>query len=112
MRQAGVLAAAARVALETGPARLHEDHSNAQRLAEALSDMNPDAVGLEAVETNMVYVDVGVFGTTGAQVSDALRREGILTLGSEAPIMRLVTHRDVSSNDVETAILVLQKILT
>ena len=111
MRQAGVLAAAARVALETGPDRLHEDHANARRLAEALADMNPDAVELEAIDTNMVYVDVGVFGTTGAQVSEALRRDGILTLGSEAPVMRLVTHRDVSSDDIEIAILALQKVL-
>ncbi|CAN5492640.1 low-specificity L-threonine aldolase [soil metagenome] len=111
MRQAGVLAAAARVALETGPERLHEDHTNARRLAEALADMNPGAVDLGAVDTNMVYVDVGVFGTTGAQVSDALRREGILTLGSEAPVMRLVTHRDVSSEDIETAISALRKVL-
>ena len=111
MRQAGVLAAAARVALETGPARLHEDHAHARRVAEALADMNPEAVDLEAIDTNMVYVNVGVFGTTGAQVSDALRREGILTLGSEAPVMRLVTHRDVSSDEVDTAILALRKVL-
>jgi threonine aldolase len=90
---------------------LHEDHANARRLGEALADMNPEAVALEAIDTNMVYVDVGAFGTTGAQVSDALRREGILTLGSEAPMMRLVTHRDVSSDDIETAILALRGVL-
>src|SRR5665809_17051 len=50
------LAAAARVALETGPERLHEDHTNARRLGEALAAMNPRAVDLEAVDTNMVYV--------------------------------------------------------
>jgi len=111
MRQAGVLAAAARVALLSGPERLPEDHANARRLAEALAEMNPEAVDLQAVETNMVYLDVGLFGTTGAQVSEALRREGVQTLGSEAPIMRLVTHRDVSSEDVETAILALRKVL-
>jgi threonine aldolase len=111
MRQAGVIAAAARVALETEPERLHEDHSNARRLAEALSAMNPSAVDLGAVDTNMVYADVGVFGTTGAQVSAALRREGILTLGSEGPVMRLVTHRDVSSDEIETAVSALQKVL-
>ncbi len=111
MRQAGVLAAAARVALETGPARLHEDHANARRVAEALAEMNPESVDLGAIDTNMVYVNVGVFGTTGAQVSDALGREGILTLGSEAPVMRLVTHRDVSSADVDSAILALRKVL-
>jgi len=37
MRQVGVLAAAALVALEKSPARLHEDHANARYLAEALS---------------------------------------------------------------------------
>ncbi len=112
MRQAGVLAAAARVALETGPDRLHEDHANARRLAESFAELNEDCVVLESVETNMVYVDVGKFGTTGAQVSDALRREGVLSLGGAAPVMRFVTHRDVSSADVETAIRALQKVLT
>ncbi len=37
MRQVGVLAAAGLIALEKGPARLHEDHANARLLAEALS---------------------------------------------------------------------------
>jgi threonine aldolase len=111
MRQVGVLAAAARVALETGPERLHEDHANARRLAEGLADLNPRAVDLDAVETNMVYVDVGVFGTTGAQVTSSLRREGVLTLGSEAPIMRLVTHRDVSADAIEGALAALRRVL-
>jgi threonine aldolase len=111
MRQVGVLAAAARVALETAPERLHEDHANARRLAEGLADLNPQSVDLDAVETNMVYVDVGVFGTTGAQVTSSLQREGILTLGSEAPVMRLVTHRDVSSADIEAALSALRRIL-
>jgi len=44
-------------------------------------------------------------------VREALRREGILTLGSDAPVMRLVTHRDVSSDDIETAISALREVL-
>ena len=111
MRQAGVLAAAARVALETGPERLHEDHANARRLAEALVEMDPSAVDPEAVETNMIFLDVGAFGLTGAEVSESLRAEGVLTLGGPAPVMRLVTHRDVSSDDIERAIVSLRKVI-
>jgi threonine aldolase len=103
MRQAGVIAAAARVALETGPARLADDHANARRLAEALAELNPDSVDLDAVETNMIYVNLGAFDTNGSEVSDALRSEGVLTLGGPTTTMRLVTHRDVSSNDIEDA---------
>src|SRR5688500_17350049 len=44
MRQVGVIAAAARVALETGVDRLEEDHANARRLADALSDINSDVI--------------------------------------------------------------------
>jgi threonine aldolase len=111
MRQVGVLAAAARVALEDGVERLAEDHANARRLAEGLADLDPGAVDLGAVETNMVYVDLGVFGRRAPEVSDALRSEGVLTLGFEGRAMRLVTHRDVSSADVERALAALGRVL-
>ena len=111
MRQAGVIAAAARVALETGPARLADDHANARRLAEVLADLNPDSVDLDAVETNMIYVNLGAFDTNGSEVSDALRSEGVLTLGGPTTMMRLVTHRDVSSDDIEAACRALVKVL-
>jgi threonine aldolase len=39
MRQAGILAAAGIVALETMVNRLAEDHANAQRLAQGLTDI-------------------------------------------------------------------------
>jgi threonine aldolase len=111
MRQAGVIAAAARVALETGPARLADDHANARRLAETLAELNPKSVDLEAVETNMVYVDLGAFDTNGSEVSAALRSEGVLTLGGHTTMMRLVTHRDVSSDDIEAACDALRRVL-
>ncbi|MGH2779353.1 MAG: threonine aldolase family protein [Actinomycetota bacterium] len=111
MRQAGVIAAAARVALETGPARLADDHANARRLAEALGELNPDSVDLDTVETNMIYVDLAAFDTNGNEVSAALRSEGVLTLGGPTTMMRLVTHRDVSTDDIEAACRALRKVL-
>jgi len=98
MRQAGVLAAAGLIALEQGPARLHQDHANARLLAEALSQMDGVAIDLEAVETN-----IAIFRLTGslsaAEVVARLKDRGIWmsTVGPDA--IRLVTHRDVSRPD-------------
>ncbi len=112
MRQAGVLAAAARVALDTGVERLAEDHANARRLAEGLLELHPEAVDLASVETNMVYLDLRPFSKPGVQVSDGLRSQGILTLGSSGEAMRLVTHRDVEGADIERALGALRTVLT
>lgn len=112
MRQVGVLAAAARVALDTGVERLADDHANARRLAEGLLELHPEAVDLGSVETNMVYLNLRPFSKPAAQVSDALRSEGILTLGAMEESMRLVTHRDVDRADVERALVALRKVLT
>lgn len=111
MRQVGVLAAAARVALETGVDRLAEDHANARFLAEGLAELHPEAVMLEAVQTNMVYLDLRPLGTTAPRVADELRRDGILTLGSPGYWMRLVTHRDVNADQTHRALDRLRSVL-
>ncbi|MEA2498208.1 MAG: threonine aldolase, partial [Actinomycetota bacterium] len=111
MRQAGVIAAAARVALEEGRHRLAEDHDNARVLAEGLRDLHEDAIDLATVETNMVYLNLGPFGKRGSEVAEGLLAEGVLTLGMAASSMRLVTHRDVSTADVEIALQALRKVL-
>jgi threonine aldolase len=104
MRQVGVIAAAARVAIESGVERLVEDHVNARRLADGLAELNPAAVDPASVETNMVYVDLGPFGLQSGDVSERLKHRGIITLGGDWPVMRLVTHRDVTSDDIETTL--------
>ena len=101
MRQVGVLCAAARVALETGVERLAEDHENARRLAAGFADALPDSVDLDAVETNMVFVEVGpdVGGVVASMAADGVR------VGQVGPTrFRAVTHRDVSRADVDRAI--------
>jgi threonine aldolase len=111
MRQVGVIAAAARVALDTGVERLSEDHANATRLAEGLADLHPDAVDPRDVETNMVYVDVGVFGFTGRQFARRVAEEGIVLLGDDSGLMRMVTHRDVTADDIEHVLAVFKSVL-
>jgi len=111
MRQVGVIAAAARVALETGPDRLVEDHANARLLAEGLAELHEDAVDLAAVETNMVYLNLEPFNVGAPEVSEALMKEGVLTLGMPGYSMRLVTHRDVSTDQARQALDALRKVL-
>jgi len=111
MRQVGVIAAAARVAIETGIDRLAEDHDNARRLAQGLADLHPDSVDIAKVETNMVYVDLGPFSKRGEEVRDELLTHGIVTLAAGAEVMRLVTHRDVDAEGIERALLAFRGVL-
>jgi threonine aldolase len=102
MRQAGVLAAAGLIALEEMPARLHEDHANAQLLAEALSNMESVSIDLNAVETNIV-----IFRLTGSLTASdlvaRLKAREILASAVGPDAIRLVTHHDVSRGACITA---------
>lgn len=111
MRQAGVIAAAARVALETGPDRLIEDHENARRLAEGIEQLAPGAVDVDTVTTNMVYVDLRPIGWSAAECRDRLAEKGIVTIAGHPHMMRLVTHRDVSSEDVDRVLVALKDLI-
>ncbi len=111
MRQVGVIAAAARVALETGPERLREDHLNAQKLAEGLAELNPAAVDPKSVETNMIYLDLAPFGMTSGELTEALKGHGITTLGGAWTTIRLVTHRDVTSDDIDKSLEAFRSVL-
>ena len=93
MRQAGILAAAGLIALEQGPARLHEDHANARLIAEALAKSEHVAIDLSSVETNIV-----VFRLKGVSVVDVVARlkaRGIWMSAFGPDAIRLVTHLDV-----------------
>jgi threonine aldolase len=102
-RQAGVLAAAALVALEEGPPRLHEDHANARRLAEGVADVFPGSVDPDEVETNIAFVDPSVVGGTATEIAARLRDEDVLVT-QVAGKVRMLTHLDVSADDIEKAI--------
>jgi threonine aldolase len=99
MRQAGVLAAAGLVALDTLVPRLAEDHANARLLGEALARRR--GVTVAPVETNIVVATLE--GRTAPDVVAALRRAGVLAIAMDALTLRLVTHRDVSREDCERA---------
>ncbi len=100
MRQAGVIAAAARVALRDRE-RLVDDHHLALRLAAALAERWPGSVDLDAVESNMVSVDVGALPASPEVLRDSLAARGVVTSPAHGGRWRLVTHRDVDGADVD-----------
>jgi threonine aldolase len=102
MRQAGVIAAAAAVALDTGVARLAEDHANAKRLAEGIAAIRPDVVDPAQVETNILYLDTG--DRDAGEIVAALDELGVRTGAMGAHRIRCVTHRDVDAAGIERSI--------
>ena len=89
MRQAGFLAAAGLYALKNNVQRLKEDHDNAAWLAAQLRDIGVD---VSRQETNMLFVRVG--DEHAAALGEFMQARGVLLNAS--PVTRLVTHLDVS----------------
>ena len=96
-RQAGILAAAGLYALDHNIERLADDHAAARSLAEAVSDVAPEAVSVEDVETNIVVIGTGT--RTAAEVVAAAREAGLSISAVGAHQVRAVTHLDVSHDD-------------
>lgn len=98
MRQAGLLAAACRYALDHHVEGLAQDHDNAARLAAGLAQI--DGMIIQSQATNMVFAQVPQAHC--APLEAWLKERGILTQMLYAS--RFVTHRDVSREDIETVI--------
>ena len=94
MRQAGILAAAGLIALNEMPRRLHEDHSNAKLLANALAQVEGFNLNPDEVETNIVIFSTQ---TDAPTLVDAMRGRGVLASALSPRTIRLVTHRDVDT---------------
>jgi threonine aldolase len=101
MRQSGVLAAAGLYALDHNLSRIGDDHANAKRFAELLSDC--PTVRPSDPETNIVMVDLVRDGDTSDSVLPRLAQAGVRLVWFGARRIRAVTHLDVSRADVERA---------
>ena len=124
MRQAGIIAAAGVYALENHIDRLAEDHQNARLLADGIN-ATPGLVcethagaGVPA-RTNIVYFKIDS-AATGDPSLDAgellgrLRPHGILAgspLGGDGYTIRMVTHLDVTQEDITDTLSTLQDVV-
>ncbi|HYG09402.1 MAG TPA: GntG family PLP-dependent aldolase [Pyrinomonadaceae bacterium] len=110
MRQAGVIAAAGLVALEESPGILHVDHANARRLAEGVAEIQGVEIDPERVVTNIVIFDIAGTRQLADAICARLRAHGVLASGFGSSI-RMVTHYDVSTADIDAAIKALRDVL-
>jgi threonine aldolase len=110
MRQAGVLAAAGLIALKDSPKGLPEDHANAKLLAEGLAELPGIRIDPEKVVTNIVIFEVSETGLTADGICAQLRERGVLASGFGSSI-RMVTHYDVSRDDIEVALRELRSVV-
>jgi threonine aldolase len=101
MRQAGILAAAGRYAIEHHVTRLADDHAHARRLGLALG------ADSATVQTNIVVLNVADARAVALQAA----AQGVLVSALGPRFLRLVTHLDVAENDVEVAIEVLRPLV-
>lgn len=107
MRQAGLIAAPAIVALENDPYALHRrDHALARRLASGLARLDGSLVELPTVQTNIVNCLVG----EAASIVRALGERGIRAIGRGRKV-RFVTHAQVSEESVDAALEAMAAIL-
>ncbi|BED91037.1 MULTISPECIES: low-specificity L-threonine aldolase [unclassified Pseudoalteromonas] len=98
MRQAGMLAGAGQFALEHNVNRLQEDHANARYLAQKLNELSGFTVDMSNT-TNMVYATYSS-SINIEELAQALKQQGILISPSKQ--LRLVTHLDITREDIDT----------
>ncbi|NIA09843.1 MAG: low-specificity L-threonine aldolase [Nitrospiraceae bacterium] len=115
MRQAGIIAAAGLYALEHHIDRLADDHTNAARLAAGISgiaglELGPDRAPGQEVKTNLVYFRITRPGLDAATLTARLHARGVLghPIGPGTNQMRLATHLNVTTADIDAAIAALQ----
>lgn len=102
MRQAGIIAAPAIYALEHMIDRLKEDHKKAAYLAKKLSDIRQ--INVHKVETNIVSFTIVDEQWSAEQLRDELKEKGILVKKIGEKEIRMVTHYNISMEDLDNVI--------
>lgn len=103
MRQIGLLAGAINYALDHNIDRLKIDHQNAAKIAAAC--------GLPTPDTNIVALDVSKYPFDAAQYASILKENGVLAGALGKNFVRLVTHKDLTNEDIEQVCEVLKRTL-
>ena len=111
MRQAGIIAAAGLVALDTVVPLLPQDHANAQRLAVGLSQMPGFVCPPDSVQTNLVYFGLPSDIPAPAFAERLSEKCVKLSPVSETRV-RAVTHRMIDSGDIDRALDAMQEVVT
>jgi threonine aldolase len=111
MRQAGILAAAGIVALETMVDRLAEDHKRAKYLAQGLSFLPWLIMDPGTPQTNMIFMSLaGRIQADARQIAEKLSKKGVRVGVVGERRFRLVTHYWIDDAAVEKTLLAFQEV--
>ena len=111
LRQAGVIAAPALIALTQMPARLKEDHDNAKYMAEKLAVIPGVSCDPSQVEINMAFFSIDKPAAVRDNLQAAMREKGIKISPEDQGKFRFVTNNDVSRQDIDQAMAALAECL-
>ena len=112
MRQAGVIAVAGLVALNTMEDQIKIDHQNAKLLAEGLSNIKNIIVDTNKVHTNIVYFKLADEAMDAKDFLKIMENAGILFFKSFENQYRLVTHSGITKDDIDNAVKIFEKQLS
>ena len=112
MRQAGIIAAAGIVALETMVDRLAEDHIRARYMAEGLSEIPGIVLVPGTPVTNMIFFTLADWVKLDTdQIESKLLERGVLTHTAGTGRFRLVTHVGIDDRAVDQTVAAFKEIL-
>ena len=112
MRQAGIIAAAGVVALESMVERLAEDHLRAARLAEGLAKIPAVQLTKGSPNTNMVFFKLDPdLGLANNQLINEMKTRGVLINDTSDGEIRLVTHHDIGDPAIERCLRALREVV-
>lgn len=100
MRQAGVLAACGLVALRVMTKRLHEDHENAQYLADLLNAIPGIHADKSKIKINMVFFKVDIPGFESDEFVRFMYDNQVKIYGILVDEYRFVTSNNVNKEDL------------
>ena len=111
MRQAGHLAAAGLVALESLVERLKDDHLHAKFLADQLASIEGIELDQSSVKTNIIFFKLNHPRVDGDLFLSSLEEKSIKILMTDPGIFRAVLHREISREQVEVVAQTIQSVL-
>ncbi|SRR5579871_1696554 len=112
LRQAGIMASAGIVALQTMVGRLEEDHRRASLLAEKISAIPGIRLEPPVIETNMVFFRVERDDLPASDFLSALHRHGVRMGTLRDGVVRAVLHYLISDDDVDMAASAVRSVLS
>ena len=103
-RQIGIIAATGMEAIEAMPALLQHDHDMAQRLSCALRAVLPKIIGVTSPTTNIVFIELPESAPDSHAWAREVRSKNVLIRPWGTRRIRLVTHRHINTDSIDTAV--------